>query len=188
MPPGLKVTSALILYLTDESEGVDPEMKGKEPQKQEENDSDKDNMSEENDQIPANEFEPTEPNPEDDTENEDDEHLDDETKRKYKARKKALRPEEKFALFIQKEQYSWRSENKTFIDKGGRRIVFEDGLFPWVQYDNSGNVGQRFRIEEGSLEKGLIVPAAVWEYMKHNPESCILVVSDKAIITWIQMG
>jgi len=42
----------------------------------------------------------------------------------HKKRKKALRPEEKFAPVYPADQFNWHPINKQFFDKTGQRIVF----------------------------------------------------------------
>jgi hypothetical protein len=165
--------------LNDSSKDDSLETREEEPPKQEIKDTDKSNLSEGLEQSPGSGPESTELNPDVDKGPNEEPPADDDN-RIPKARKRVLRPEEKFALYIQKELFSWRPEKKAFINNNGSRIIFEEALFPWVQYDISGNVVQRFRIEEGSLEKGLTIPAAAWEFMKRNPDNCILIVHDKS--------
>ncbi len=80
-------------------------------------------------------------------------------------RRKPLRPEERFAHFIGAEHYLWQADRKRFVNPSGNRIVLEDGLFPWVEYDRHGQVLRRFRLVEGSLEQGLQLPAEVWNLL-----------------------
>lgn len=94
-------------------------------------------------------------------------------------RKKSLRSEEKFSLFITTENFTRNQSNKSFINSDRHRIIPERGVFPWVEYNSGGEEICRYRLEEGVLETGLELSSEVWETMKQLPDICCLVIHNE---------
>lgn len=95
------------------------------------------------------------------------------------ARRKPLRPEERFAHFIGEDDFFWQADRKMFRSLSGNVIRQEEGLFPWVEYDPQGQALRRFRLEEGSLEEGLPLAAEALERIRaDSADELTLVILD----------
>jgi len=93
-------------------------------------------------------------------------------------RKKSLRPEEKFSLFIQSHGFIWNQSKEIFLNEKGGRIILSRAIFPWIEYDNTGNEICCYRMEEGFLKDGLLIKAEVWDFIQQKPGLCCLVIDE----------
>lgn len=95
-----------------------------------------------------------------------------------KKRKTALKPEEKFGLFIQNFGFSWDTLSKQFLNPDGRRVIQLEGTFPWNELDGLGKPIGYYLLVEGALDTGIIVPTEVIDVMKRRHEMYWLVLHD----------
>lgn len=96
-------------------------------------------------------------------------------------RQPTMKPEERFSLFIRQEGFHWHAQNKSFKREDGTEILKETSIFPFVQYDPQGFAVRQFRLVEGDLEKGVIIPAEVIELMRSGSNEYILIIQQENI-------
>ncbi len=94
-------------------------------------------------------------------------------------RQPTMKPEERFSLFICQEGFHWDAQDKLFKREDGHKILKETSIFPFVQYDPQGFAVRRYRLIEGDLEKGVIVPADVIELMRSGSDEFILIIQQE---------
>lgn len=106
--------------------------------------------------------------------------------------KPPMKPEEKFSLFIHQEGFHWQKHKKTFTRLDGHEIYKEQGVFPFVEYDPQGFAVRRFRLLEGDLKKGVVIPAEVIELMRSSQaDEYLLVVqqeNDFVLYNWAHLS
>lgn len=102
--------------------------------------------------------------------------------------KPTMKPEEKFSLFIHRDGFHWHKHKKIFTREDGHEIYKEQGIFPFVEYNPQGFAIRWFRLVEGDLESGVVIPAEVIELMRLSQADKHLLVfqqeNDFVVYSW----
>lgn len=103
----------------------------------------------------------------------------DELERQIRQRTQRRKPP-LMSRFVSACGFHWNAARSLFVRQDGTCIAKCKGLFHWEHYDVQGNLVRRYWVHEQCLDqRGMEIPAELWEVFRHNPqENAILVQGD----------
>jgi hypothetical protein len=81
------------------------------------------------------------------------------------------------SLMVQKG-FSWDEAGSYFIGPDGHVVRKSPGAFKWIETDESGKEVCRYWLGRGSIDKGIEIPAEIWNLSQPQDEEIYLVLVD----------
>lgn len=82
-----------------------------------------------------------------------------------------------FARFLYERGFAYDDAGKRFYGDRGATVVRTDGIFQW-QEQRDGEIVRSYWVGDWSFERGLEVPAELWNMLQERPASTSLVLPD----------
>jgi len=83
--------------------------------------------------------------------------------------------------FLQSKGFFWSQENEHFKSDDGSVIRKAEGVFHWLEYNELGERVGSYWIGHGSIERGIEIPAEIWNQIPGDQKICVAVINDHKV-------